>query len=65
MTEIQAKCFTNLNNYDCGGLRILKCKPVIGECMEVKYKGDISALKICMITHTGTGLLKIELTSRI
>jgi len=48
---IPVKCRTNLDDYDCSRITQLLKTPIVGESVEVVYKGEIRTLQIVHITH--------------
>jgi len=61
---MKVRCFTNLDGYDCY-VDEMACRPIKGDNVTVRYKGNRTSLKIVAITHegseTGPPWLKIEL----
>jgi hypothetical protein len=44
-------CFTNLDNYDVTRVRVFARVPNVGDRVMCFYKGNVSSLKVCQITH--------------
>jgi hypothetical protein len=49
---IKGQCHTNLDDYDClSSPTVFARVPNVGERVACRYKGNVSSLKICQITH--------------
>ena len=52
MTYIKAKCYTNLDDYDCSAIQLFIVPPKVGDYVAVLYKGKYAELRIVRIIHT-------------
>jgi len=43
MDIIKVKCITNLDDYDCTIVRYLSCRPMVGDFVQVLYKGGVES----------------------
>lgn len=51
---IQARCTTNLDNYEMI-VKVFCCVPNIGDKVDCLYKGNLTTLRVCSITHKQIG----------